>query len=356
MGLATEAGQGHGTVGLDEPDQHDRGHGADGHDEPRQAEPARRSSSGRHGKPRERRRGLGDSRVERRGGGGGGGGWGRTLTGVAAAAVVTVLTVVVGGNITDRGGQDRAGADEGAPDVGAGAPESDTGRGGAQDDAADPDREGQSPSGSVEEPQAEPTYEELMTTAFELDPELTASGQLVPVGGSDPAADPTAVDQLRYRVDVEEGMGLDAEFFAQVVHQTLNDPRSWGNNGERSFARVSAGEYDFVITLASPGTAADWCARSGLDITQDNVSCDSSNTERVIINAWRWAQGSETYGDDISGYRQMLINHEVGHRLGLGHAVCPAEGALAPVMLQQTKYLTTNGVTCVPNPWPNPER
>ena len=74
-----------------------------------------------------------------------------------------------------------------------------------------------------------------------------------------------------------------------------------------------------------------------------------------MINAWRWAQGSETYGDDIRGYRQMLVNHEVGHRLGYGHVLCPGEGALAPVMMQQTKFLTTDGVTCEPNPWPHPE-
>jgi hypothetical protein len=52
----------------------------------------------------------------------------------------------------------------------------------------------------------------------------------------------------------------------------------------------------------------------------------------------------------------MLINHEVGHRLGYGHVLCPEEGALAPVMMQQTKFLTAEGVTCRPNPWPHPER
>ena len=68
-----------------------------------------------------------------------------------------------------------------------------------------------------------------------------------------------------------------------------------------------------MITLASPGTTAVWCAKSGLDTTEDNVSCDSAATERVMINAYRWAQGSKTYGDDrCYAYRQMLINHEVG--------------------------------------------
>jgi hypothetical protein len=191
---------------------------------------------------------------------------------------------------------------------------------------------------------------------LELDPELTGSGKLVPVPGSDPAADPDAGWLLRYRVDVEEGLPIDPEFFAEAVHRTLSDPRSWGNNGERGFARVSSGAYDFVITLASPGTTAEWCAKSGLDTTVSNVSCDSALTERIMINAWRWARGSETYGQDIRGYRQMLLNHEVGHRIGYGHADCPAEGAPAPVMMQQTKFLTSplTGHTCRANPWPHP--
>ena len=110
-----------------------------------------------------------------------------------------------------------------------------------------------------------------------------------------------------------------------------------------------------MVTLASPGTTAEWCAKSGLDTTVDNVSCDSAATERVMINAWRWAQGAKTYGDRMAAYRQMLINHEVGHRLGKGHLYCRRDGAPAPVMMQQTKTLTTGDNTCRPNPWPRPE-
>jgi hypothetical protein len=202
-----------------------------------------------------------------------------------------------------------------------------------------------------------PTFAELMDAPADIAPGLRGTGTLVPVPGSDPPADPDARVLLRYRVDVEEGLPVDPAFFAEAVHRTLSDPRSWGNAGERAFARVSSGDYDFVITLASPGTTAEWCARSGLDVTVTNVSCDSAFTERIMINGWRWAHGSETYGDALREYRQMLINHEVGHRIGYNHADCTTEGAPAPVMMQQTKFLTSalTGLTCLPNPWPHPD-
>lgn len=159
-----------------------------------------------------------------------------------------------------------------------------------------------------------------------------------------------------YRVDVEQGLGLDGALFAEAVQQTLNDDRSWAHGGARTFERIHSGRPDFVITLASPGTTAVWCAKSGLDTTEDNVSCDSASTERVMINAYRWAQGSKTFGDRMYAYRQMLINHEVGHRLGFGHVTCDKDGELAPVMQQQTKFLDHDGIHCLPNPWSFPGR
>ncbi|RBM11878.1 DUF3152 domain-containing protein [Streptomyces sp. PT12] len=301
----------------------------------------RTQSGGRHASPRKRGSVLGDRRRRRSPGG-----WGRTLSGMAAAAVVTVLGIAVAVRVADpgSGGADVADAEHPAPEGQAGG------------GAAEPDTRPRIPGDAPPErgPAPEPTYEELLGQRVEMAADLDGSGELVPVGGSEEAANPDATTLVRYRVDVEEGLGVDPEFFAEAVQRTLNDSRGWGNRGERSFARVSGGDHDFVVTLASPGTAADWCAMSGLDITEDNVSCNSSSTERVIINAWRWAQGSETYGDDIAGYRQMLINHEVGHRLGYGHVTCPAEGEPAPVMMQQTKFLETEGVTCLPNPWPHP--
>ncbi|KAB1147614.1 DUF3152 domain-containing protein [Streptomyces luteolifulvus] len=263
---------------------------------------------------------------------------GRTFTGIAAAAVTTVLAVVVAGQVA--GGHD----DTAAPSQSA----SDQAR-----DARDPASRGDGrPTPSGAPGPALLTYDQKMGKAYALSPALQGSGRFDAVPGIDKA--PGTGQKYTYRVDVEEGLGLDGELFAQAVQETLNDDRSWAHNGARTFERIHSGKPDFVITLASPGTTATWCAKSGLDTTEDNVSCDSASTERVMINAYRWAQGSTTYGDRIHAYRQMLINHEVGHRLGYSHVTCDKDGESAPVMQQQTKFLDHDGIHCRANPWPYP--
>ncbi|MEU9372576.1 DUF3152 domain-containing protein [Streptomyces sp. NPDC048255] len=191
-----------------------------------------------------------------------------------------------------------------------------------------------------------------------LDRKLALGGAFATVGVHEtPSPAVGAGRVLRYRVDIEDGLadrGFDGADIASSVERTLADPRGWTHDGALSFERVSAAEADFVITFASPGTVDAWCAKAGLDTSEQTVSCDAQNTERVMINAYRWAQGSTTYGDDMPGYRQMVVNHEVGHRIGHGHESCTADNAPAPVMMQQTKTLRSGAFTCAPNPWPYP--
>ncbi|MFI6377644.1 DUF3152 domain-containing protein [Streptomyces sp. NPDC050546] len=265
------------------------------------------------------------------------GGKGRTFTGIAAAAVTTVLAVVVAGQVAD----DQGGAGVQSQSA------TDQAR-----DARDPAPHGGGQTPAPESDAKPLTYDEKMARTYPLGAKLKGSGKFDAVPGI--AKAPGQGQKHTYRVDVEQGLGLDGELFAEAVQKTLNDQRSWAHNGAHTFERVYSGNPDFVITLASPGTTADWCAKSGLDTTVDNVSCDSAATERVMINAYRWAQGSPTYGDKIHAYRQMLINHEVGHRLGYNHVTCDKDGDLAPVMQQQTKFLDHDGIRCRPNPWAYP--
>lgn len=170
----------------------------------------------------------------------------------------------------------------------------------------------------------------------------SASGQPVVVAGSTaPVTGPTV---WTYRVEVEDGLAFDGTEFAAAVHATLIDPRGWATGGH-VFQRVDTDGADFRVILASPALTDQLCAPLQ---TRGQVSC--RNGEMVVLNALRWATGVEDYGADLASYREYLVNHEVGHRLGRNHVDCPGAGQPAPIMMQQTYGVGD----CTPNPWPLP--
>lgn len=150
---------------------------------------------------------------------------------------------------------------------------------------------------------------------------------------------------MSYRVEVEDGLGVDGPSFAREVDRILADPRSWGGSGRWALRRVAGGEAAFRVVLASPATTDRLCAPLR---TRGRYSC--RNGEFVVLNAARWLTGAESYAGLLPRYREYLVNHEVGHALGQGHAPCPGPGKPAPVMLQQSESLDG----CTRNPWPYP--
>ena len=225
------------------------------------------------------------------------------------------------------------------------------------------------PTESVREAQAvleaatpAPTTETAPTTEASPDPSATSTAEpsedtparspvrrpvRVPEAGSGTftraAVDTELPGAVRtYSVEVEDNLPIKLSGFTGVVRRTLADPRGW-TRGDPTGLVMTNGEADLRIVLTTPETTDRLCAPLQ---TRGRVSC--RNGRNVVINAYRWVNGAESYGDDLAGYRRYVINHEVGHALGNGHEPCPEPGGLSPVMLQQTLGLQG----CRSNPWP----
>lgn len=165
-----------------------------------------------------------------------------------------------------------------------------------------------------------------------------------------PIAPPTVNPNRTVRVglQVEEGADIDAVEAARIVSQTLGDPRGWQTENRVRFravgpAAVRDGEVDITIVIASPTQTDALCKPLR---TNGQVSC--FNLRKAVLNSARWMLGVQSYGTELAAYRQYMVNHEVGHGLYHGHVECTGKGALAPIMLQQTKGLDG----CRPNAWP----
>jgi hypothetical protein len=152
-----------------------------------------------------------------------------------------------------------------------------------------------------------------------------------------------AANVVRLRIEIEDGVAVDPECFAETVASILNDPRGWGAGGQLAFQPVTDDDPDLRLVLASPGMADRLCfpLRTG-----GKYSCRNHDT--VVLNLARWESGTEEYAGNLEIYRQYLVNHEVGHYLGHGHTSCPGTEEPAPVMMQQTKGLGE----CSLNGWP----
>ena len=170
---------------------------------------------------------------------------------------------------------------------------------------------------------------------------VSGSGRLQVVPGT--SAPAGAGERTTYVVEVEGGLGVDPADFARQVERTLHDPRSW--SATRQLQRVDGSDADLRIVLASPDLTDRLCAPLATD---GYFSC--ANGAMAVLNVARWQRGAPSYAGHLEDYRSYVVNHEVGHTLGHGHAACPGQGQPAPVMLQQTKGLQG----CTRSAWPYP--
>jgi hypothetical protein len=157
-----------------------------------------------------------------------------------------------------------------------------------------------------------------------------------------PAGPVTISVRIERRTDDEATADFEA-----VVRSTLLDPRGWQQAG-------------FVFALDDPGAPyvivlAEGPEVDGLCLPYDTYGLYScQNGPVVALNADRWRTATPEWTGDVATYRQMLVNHEVGHLLGRHHPPepqCPEPGRPALVMSQQSTELGG----CLPNPWPLPD-
>jgi len=146
-----------------------------------------------------------------------------------------------------------------------------------------------------------------------------------------------------YRISTRGPVTADVHQFARHVAATLSDPRGWTLGGSIAF-RQTEGPSDFVVWLAtasqvpsfSSACSSQWSCRVG---------------RNVVINETRWVHATPSWPYTTGAYQHYVVNHEVGHWLGLGHSSCGASGARAPVMTQQSKGGPPMG-SCRFNVWP----
>ena len=146
-------------------------------------------------------------------------------------------------------------------------------------------------------------------------------------------------------VEVEDALGWDDHEAKEAVMAILGDGRSWIAEGDVRFQLVDPADADVRVRIATPATVDARCFPLR---TVGRLSCRNGNS--LNINSDRWTGATSFWTAPLDEYRAYVINHEMGHFLGLGHQNCPGAGQLAPVMQQQTKSLRG----CQPNGWPYP--
>ncbi len=154
---------------------------------------------------------------------------------------------------------------------------------------------------------------------------------------------------VRFRVAVDDGLPTTTQAFARALRSVLCDERSWIGSGRVRFAYDPNGSL--LIALRTPDHTEQRCMALIRLSVRRTYSC--ATRSEIVLNSARWFGGSPDWPGPLADYRRMLTNHEVGHAIGFGHQQCSASGAQAPVMMQQSKGLTSpNGLTCKRNPWP----
>jgi hypothetical protein len=184
-------------------------------------------------------------------------------------------------------------------------------------------------------------------------------------GGTGVVGSADAGTLVKYQVEMENGItwgsfpAWTTDSLAAEVDRSVASPLGWTMSGTHpvtynlgnthisgaswKFQRVSDGNYNVVLRLATPGTVDKLCKAQGVT-TQGIYSCRYGKT--ILLNLRRWLKGID--GQPNVDFHSETVLHEMGHFLGFDHMKCPGSGKAAPVM--QTQTIALNG--CTPNAFP----
>lgn len=174
-----------------------------------------------------------------------------------------------------------------------------------------------------------------------------------------------AAPHTRYRVRVYIDDDAPLEFRRQV--RSIMDRSKWqplvkwaASRRQRASVVVRLAAPADIESLVRQQAPQEWPRLRGFSVTQF-AHWDTASV--VLINSDRWQHGPDRdvcvrdeRGNAVTNprdalflYRQYVLNHELGHALGLGH-IPPRVDGRCSIMTQQT--VTTHGGTFVSQPQP----